>query len=103
MKFEKTLIIDRKTAEFYDKVLNSTDMMGEDDTYSETVDFGDGIEVDIKICGADNETPWTEAVMFCDGCEVSCSDAEDDIYGEWDFNYCDNEYVVIVERESTPA
>jgi len=74
MRFEKTLTIDHKTAEFYDKVLNSTDMMGEDDTYSETVNFDDGIEIDIKICGADNDKPWVEAVMFCDGCEVSCSD-----------------------------
>lgn len=97
MRFEKTLVIGRKTADFYQKVLRSTDMMGEDDTYSETVKFDNGYEMDIKICGADNEKPWTEAVLFNEESgELECTPPDSVFWGEWWISYDGDDYIVNV-------
>lgn len=66
--------------------------MGEDETISYTANFGNGIEMDVKVCGVQyeeggNNTPWTEAVLFENGCEVGCSDACDVFEGEWELEH----------------
>lgn len=49
-----------------------------------TVDFGDGYEVDLKVCSSGrNEDVWCEAVLFLNGSECSCTDAESDLLGDW--------------------
>jgi len=97
MRFEKMLVIGRKTADFYEKVLRSTDMMGENDTYSETVKFDNGYEMDIKICGTDNEKPWTEAVLFNkESGELECTPPDSIFFGEWWISYDGDDYIVNV-------
>jgi rubrerythrin len=83
--------------------LDEEHCMGEDETYSETAVFDDGYEVDVKLCGVRYEeggdnTPWTEAVLFKDGCEVTCTDVSDEFFGEWRLETDDETYVVFVER-----
>lgn len=96
---KRTLEIARDKAEFYKKLLASDDV-GEEKVYFETVDFGNGIEVDIKICGSDDGTPWTEAIMFKNGSEVCCTEVGDEFFGEWELEYNGEEYVVeVVERK----
>lgn len=52
-----------------------------------TANFGNGYEVDLKVCSSDNGDPlWCEAVLFKDGCERSCTDVEEVLNGDWDLN-----------------
>ena len=52
-----------------------------------TVNFGNGYEVDLKVCSSDYGNPlWCEAVLFKDGCERSCTDVEEVLDGDWYLN-----------------
>ena len=95
MKYEKKILISQKEADYINWLLNSTSEMGEDDTISHTTKFDNGIEVDVKLCGADY--PWTEAVMFKNGSEVCCTEVCEDYLGEWEFEYNGDQYIVYVE------
>lgn len=80
------------------------DWFGEDETITYTAVFRDGMEMDIKICKVefiDGEcnTPYTEAVLFKDGYEVACSTPSEGLEGEWELEYNDVLYQVIVEVE----
>lgn len=96
MKIARNIKLTEKEKVFIDKCLNSETMMSEDDTFSKTADFGNGIEMDIKLCGAREEKPWTEAVLFCNGSEVCHSDVCEEFEGEWELEYNGNIYVVNV-------
>ena len=97
MKYEKKLFISKKRADHINWLLNTTNGMGEDDTISDTAKFDNGIEIDVKLCGANDDYPWTEAVLFKNGCEVCCTEVCEDFFGEWEFEYNGDQYVVYVE------
>lgn len=92
-KYEQTIRIGRTDLERYQKLLTEEPAdagvcLGEDNTITWTAKFENGMEMDLKICGVrylegESNLPWTEAVLFRDGCEVSCSDASDTLEGDW--------------------
>lgn len=47
-----------------------------------SVNFGDGWEIDINICFGE-PTPYVDAVLFENGCEVYAWEIAEDIVGEW--------------------
>lgn len=56
----------------------------EDDTICVTAEFPNGIQMDIKCCGAQDDCSWTEAVLFDKhGRQLACSDVEDRFLGKW--------------------
>jgi len=64
-----------------------------------TADFGeteDGhIEVDIKVCDA--EQPFVDPVIFQDGHDVGCLEADDTLVGEYIFSgFLKNTYIVVI-------
>ena len=68
-----------------------------DETISENVRFSDDIEIDIKIVICEGtEKPYTEAVIFKDGSEISCSCPEDYFLGDWVLEYLDDTYVITI-------
>lgn len=79
-RYEKTTIeINQEDAELYADLLSLTgnqvyDKYGlkQDEAYSHVAKFPGNVEMDIKlvICGGDDR-PYTEAVLFKDGCEVA--------------------------------
>jgi len=75
---------------------------GEDNLITNSVTFPDGYVMDIKCCGCDNESSWTEAVLFApagDGvglCEVNCSEPDESYKGEWEFKTNNTIYRVVV-------
>ena len=72
-------------------------LQGEDHTISHTVVFRDGMQMDIKCCGAKDDCSWTEAVLFDkNGCEVCCSEVSDRYNGTWELEDQDRRYVAIV-------
>lgn len=63
-----------------------------------TVDFGEGYEVDLKVCSSqDNDPLWCEAVLFKSGCEVTCSEVENELGGDWRFEANGITFIVNVQ------
>lgn len=108
MRYEKTITINKMTADMITRYLTveptcADECLGEDETIIYTAVFDNGIEVDVKCCGVqyreDEEcnTAWCEAVMFYGHSEVCCSDPEDTFFGEWELEYDNDDYIVVVE------
>lgn len=79
--------------------------LSEDETVTYTADFGNGMEMDVKVCGVQyieggNNTAWSEAVLFENGSEVCCTEPDEALEGEWRLIYEGTEYVADVM--STP-
>lgn len=102
MRYKEIVKIDAQQVAFIRKALQSTDMMGEDDTISNTVCFGGGMEMDVKLCGARDEKSWAEAVLFKDGHEVCCSEPAESYDGPWELEYGGDTYtaVVVIENQT---
>lgn len=93
----KNLIINAKTAEC---ILNDLrpdapieelkERYDKNQTETWTVDFGNGMAMDIKLCcsdfdGESTDHPlWTEAVLFRNGSEIACMEPEDEFFGLWE-------------------
>jgi hypothetical protein len=73
---------------------------GEDETFTITVKFDDGKEMDVKLCGAENpEDIWTEAVLFDEnGHQIGMTDPDDtkEFFGEWGIEFNGVTYVGVV-------
>lgn len=75
-----------KTIEGYLNASNEDEYQGEDNTITVTAVFPDGMKMDVKCCGCDNDPSWTEAVLFQDGSEVCCTDVEEEFLGPWELD-----------------
>lgn len=108
MKYEKNLFIkgsemDRINQLLHEEPKSASDCMGEDETIIYTVDFPNDMSVDVKVCGVQFEEgsdnlPWTEAVLFKAGYEISCTEPAEEIKGEWILYDGEDEYVVNVQE-----
>lgn len=67
-----------------------------DETIIHTATFPDGIEADIKLVICEEESPYTEGILFHNGCQITCTEPSDDYEGEWNFEYNGTEYIVNV-------
>lgn len=111
-RYEQTITITKELAEairhiLEDEPANEDECFGsKEPAITVTARFEDGKEMDVKCCGVDYEesgynTGWTEAVLFDEnGCELGCTDVEDEFLGDWELEHGDDEYVihVIVEK-----
>ena len=108
MNYQKELCISKENAEEYKRLLtveptSEDDCFGEDLKISNTVKFEDETEMDIELCGVqfnglnESNLPYTQAVLFRGGVELSYTEPSDEYEGEW---YCEdgdgNTYTVIV-------
>ena len=75
---------------------NEDEYQGEDNTITVTAVFPDGMKMDVKCCGCDNDPSWTEAVLFQDGSEVCCTDVEEEFLGPWELDDNGRRYIAIV-------
>ena len=71
-----------------------------DETIIHTAKFSNGIEVDIKLVICEEESPYTEGVLFHNGHELTCTEPKDTYDGEWDFEVNGVKYIVLVKAES---
>lgn len=85
-----------ETIERYLSADSEDDYQGEDNTISVTAVFPDGIEMDIKCCGCNNDPSWTEAVLFQNGSELCHTDVEEEFFGPWALDYNGRRYIAIV-------
>ena len=93
------IVLTKDEVRFCDKCLNKI-VLTEDDTLVWSASFGNGFEMDIKLCGADEYVAWTEAVLFKNGFEVGCTDCMDEILGAWEIDYDDVAYITNVIEEN---
>lgn len=70
-----------------------------DETITHTAKFPNGIEADIKLVIGEEETPYTEGVLFHNGFELMRTDPDCTYNGEWNFRHNGIEYTVLVEVE----
>lgn len=108
-EIKRTVTVPKERAEEINRLLatepaSGSECFGEDETMSYTADFGDGIEMDIKLCGVQYEegesnTPWTEAVLFDHGSELCCSEPDDTFFGCWELEHDDVKYIAEVVAE----
>ena len=63
-------------------------------------DFKTGIEADIKLVICEDDTPYTEGVLFHNGCELTCTEPDCTYDGEWNFEYDGTKYTVLIEVEN---
>lgn len=47
-----------------------------------------------------DDTPYTEGVLFHNGCELTCTEPDCTYDGEWNFEYDGIKYTVLVEVEN---
>ena len=69
-----------------------------DETITHTAKFPNGIEADIKLVICEEETPYTEGVLFHNGCELTHTEPNVEYDGAWNFEYDGTEYTVLVEK-----
>ena len=103
---EQTLKISKKEMELINDLLS---LNGEeiyqkygykrDETITHTAKFPNGIEADIKLVICEEESPYTEGVLFQNGFELTCTEPSDTYDGEWNFEHNGTEYIVNVTVE----
>lgn len=106
-RIRKELIVSSRDKEKINRYLQQEpfceeECLGENETIAYTVDFGDGIEMDIKLCGVryqqeQSNKAWAEAVLYEKGCEVAHTDPDDAFFQEWICEHEGFEYAVVVK------
>lgn len=107
MRIEKKITLLPEEVKYIASLLSAgpasqEECFGEDETIMHTAIFGNGMEMDIKLCGVQYEDggfnkPWTEAMLFKNGTQVACTEPDETYLGEWCLKYDGNEYVTCVE------
>lgn len=79
---------------------SESEYQGEDNTIIYTAKFPDGREMDIKCCGCQEESSWTEAVLFDEkGYQLTYTDVGEKFEGLWELEYDGIHYCVDVKPE----
>lgn len=102
----QNIIISKKEMELINDLLNLTgDKIYQkygykkDEMITHTAKFPNGVEADIKLVICEEETPYTEGVLFQNGFELTHTDPDDTYAGEWCFEHDGIEYIVNVLAE----
>ena len=103
--YERTITIDDREAACLNYWLtdnsDTSERLNEDDTIVKTAKFEDGMEMDIKCCGTQDDVAWTEAVLFYDNGEEAChTEVSDEYLGDWEIEWGGNVYRVHVVKEA---
>lgn len=91
--------VDNNVLDFCNNLLQSKDrcLETEENPFTFTANFGQGIEADIKVVNAD--PPYIDPVLFLDGNEVGLMPADaDTLNGEYVFTLGAKKYRVIIEN-----
>ncbi len=65
-----------------------------------SVNLGDGYEAEIKVCFSNYGDPlWCEGVLFLHGSECGCTEASDDLLGEYWFEHNGEQFLIVVKAE----
>ena len=104
MRYAAKLLIPSRRLAVINGYLNAEqedEFQGEDNTIIHTVLFPDGKFMDIKCCGCQDESSWTEAVLFAKAngggfSQVAYTEPDESYLGEWELEDEGNSYFVEV-------
>lgn len=100
MKYYSEILLSKEQAEKIKKSMMVNSAVWPEKIMAVSTSFENGAEMDIKLCAARYGRFWTEAVLFMNGCEIACSEAQEYFFGIWTIKKANDEYVVKV---SDPA
>lgn len=103
-QFSATLKLPARRIAILNEFLSGEVIQGEGRTEMHSVRFPDGMVMDLKVCGCDEDPSWAESVLFAPTSttstghtildEVACSGVEDDFIGPSELEYNGTNYVV---------
>lgn len=104
MNYEATLYLPRKELEEINAYLQASrpdEYQGRDAMITHSVLFPNGHVMDIKCCGCEDSSSWTEAVLFAPDengglHEVCCTEPEYEYDGDWELEDLGEKYEVHV-------
>jgi len=97
---KETITITKDEYALISSYLSIPELQSEDKTFTKTVKFPDGMEMDIKCCGAKDVASWTEAVLFYpNGSQACCSDPDAEFVGTWELECNGKLYKAVVNVE----
>lgn len=101
MEIKKKIYISKETDDKAARFLNAKtekDYQGSDLVISLPVDMGDGIVMEVRCCGCDNDVSYAEIVLFSHGCEVNLCAVNNAtrFCGMWRIDYHGISYVLEV-------
>ena len=100
LQYEQILKLSNQELATIQKYLNATreeDYQGKDNTITHTVQFPDGMQMDIKCCSSQDGPSWTEAVLFDSyGQELTFTEVRENYTGSWELQYGGIKYSVFV-------
>lgn len=103
IEYRQQILLSRTEWEVINGYLNTAsaeEYQDEDQTIVRSVRFPDGMSMDIKCCGCQDESSWTEAVLFNQsGCEVACTEPCDQFDGLWELEHAGVLYSTLVSIE----
>lgn len=99
MYYQEILVLGFEEREKIEKHRLSKNLMGENDIISNTVKFGNGVTMEIRLCGSRYYYPWTEAILSKDSQEVCRTRPRGFYFDRWDMEYEGDVYSVIVDWE----
>lgn len=96
MDFYCTVLLSKKYSSFLDALIKG----GIGDTAERiTVAFNDDISAEINIYSEDGES-YAEGILFDRGKSVAfCENETGEAFGEWDFNYNGDKYIIFVTED----
>lgn len=96
MDYRKTLLLSKDVSNQYYEILNKRQENRGDIIARHNVVFNDGTRMEIRIRGAKDVYPWTEAALFKGEKMVRQSQIELDFMRTWKLRYGGNTYTAIV-------
>ena len=105
MRYEATMTVPRTIAEEMDRLCRETptENLGKCRLFDEEVHFSNGMMMAIQVIPCDEESAWTQGVLYEPAadpskgfCEISCSDVGDALTQEYEVFDGEDEYVVTV-------
>jgi hypothetical protein len=107
--YKKKLIVEPHVADVMEELCRTAPSVGRDIEFDESVKFDNGLLMDIQVCSGNDDSYWTQGVLYKAvikdapgdaNCyyEVACTDVGESFLGEYHVWYKDDEYVVEVIR-----
>lgn len=103
----QTVRVEKNRAEWICGLLTNepkdeSECFGEDESFTVTATFDNGVKMDIKLCGVQYEeggsnTPWTQAVLIApNGSQLAFTDPSDSFFGPWELEHDNVTYITVL-------
>ena len=99
--YKQTLKVNRETATIMQQLCENSPSEGRNIEFDESVQFDNGLVMDIQVCHGGEDSYWTQGVLYEPSethlIEVACTDVGESFAGEYHVWYDGDEYITNVE------